>query len=56
MTIDEINKAKVPIIVFEKELEKFRGKFCLMKNWLEPMLYLRKRDCRGVGKKESNVY
>jgi len=25
MTIDEINKAKVPIIVFDKELEKFRG-------------------------------
>jgi len=25
MTIDELNKAKVPIIVFDKELEKFRG-------------------------------
>ena len=25
MTKDEINEAKVPIIVFDKELEKFRG-------------------------------
>ena len=26
MTIDELNKSKVPIIVFDKKLEKFRGK------------------------------
>jgi len=26
MTIDELNKAKVPIIIFDKKLEKFRGK------------------------------
>ena len=26
MTIDELNKSKVPIIVFDKKLEAFRGK------------------------------
>jgi len=26
MKIDELNQSKVPIIVFDKKLEKFRGK------------------------------
>ena len=26
MKIDELNESKVPIIVFDKKLEKFRGK------------------------------
>lgn len=26
MTVDQINKSKLPIIVFDKKLEKFRGK------------------------------
>jgi hypothetical protein len=26
MTIDELNKSKLPIIVFDKKLEEFRGK------------------------------
>jgi hypothetical protein len=26
MTIDELNQSKVPIIVFDKKLEEFRGK------------------------------
>jgi hypothetical protein len=26
MTIDQLNKSKVPIIVFDKKLEEFKGK------------------------------
>jgi hypothetical protein len=26
MTIDQLNQSKVPIIVFDKKLEKFKGK------------------------------
>lgn len=26
MTIDQLNKSKVPIIIFDKKLEEFRGK------------------------------
>jgi hypothetical protein len=26
MTIDQLNQSKVPIIVFDKKLEEFRGK------------------------------
>ena len=26
MTIEELNKSKVPVIVIDKKLEKFRGK------------------------------
>jgi len=26
MTLDQLNNSKVPIIVFDKKLEKFRGK------------------------------
>ena len=26
MKIEDLNKSKIPIIVFDKELEKFRGK------------------------------
>ncbi|HEY5463384.1 MAG TPA: hypothetical protein VIJ95_09010 [Hanamia sp.] len=26
MTIEQLNKSKVPIIVFDKKLEQFRGK------------------------------
>ena len=26
MTVDQLNKSKVPIIVFDRKLEQFRGK------------------------------
>jgi hypothetical protein len=26
MTVDQLNKSKIPIIVFDKKLEQFRGK------------------------------
>lgn len=26
MTVEQINKSKIPIIIFDKKLEKFRGK------------------------------
>ncbi len=29
MTIDELNQSKVPIIVFDKKLEEFKGKVLL---------------------------
>ena len=54
MTQDEIYKANVPIVMFDKELEKFRGLVSFPEKLARANAILAKAGLPRSGEKESN--